>query len=94
MSLCEINKYFVCKRKNNRKLGKLRKGFAPSSRKRRYPIQPKDIVEFKGRRYMAVGTHNKGTRVIILVDGKKKSVSVKKLKVIYHTKSLYVTKIK
>lgn len=80
---------FQFKRKNNRQLGKLRKGFAPSSRKQRYPIQPKDIIEYDGKKYAAIGTHNKGTRVIFWLDGKKKSVSIKKVKIIFHQRTMF-----
>ena len=79
---------FEFKRKNNRQLGKQRKGFAPSSRKQRYPIQPKDIIEYEGRRYKAIGTHNKGTRVMIHYNGKKKSVAIKKIKLTYNSRTI------
>lgn len=78
----------IFRRRNNRELGKQRKGFAPSSRKQRYPIQPMDVVEYEGIRYYTKGTHNKGTRIIITVNGKKKSVAVKKVKPILSQKSL------
>ncbi len=78
----------IFKRRNNRELGKQRKGFAPSSRKQRYPIQPMDVVEYEGVKYHTKGTHNKGMRIIITVNGKNKSVAVKKVKHILSQKSL------
>ena len=48
-------------------------------RKQRYPIQPHDIVVYKGRKYETSGCHNNGTRAILLPD--KKSVAIKKLTV-------------
>ena len=48
-------------------------------RKQRYPIQPHDIVIYKGRKYETSGCHNNGTRAILLPD--KKSVAIKKLTV-------------
>ena len=76
------------KRGNSRCLGKQRNGYAPSSRKQRYPIQPKDIIEYEGRRYSAIGTHNKGTRAMFKLNGKKKSVAVKKVKLIYNQRNI------
>ncbi len=75
-------------RKNNRALGKQRRGFAPSSRKQRYPIQPRDLIRYEGEIYIASGTHNKGTRIIIPVDGKKKSVVIEKAEHIYYQRTL------
>ena len=43
-------------------------------RKRRYPIQPHDIVIYDGRKYEISGCHNNGTRAILL-PSKNQSVS-------------------
>ncbi|MFW5872062.1 MAG: RNA-guided endonuclease IscB [bacterium] len=51
------------KRKNNRCLQKNRKGFAPSVRRKRYKIQPQDIVTIKGFNYIAKGVFNNGSYV-------------------------------
>ena len=48
-------------------------------RKQRYPIQPHDIVIYKGRKYETSECHNNGTRAILLPD--KKNVAIKKLTV-------------
>lgn len=56
-------------------------------RKRRYPIQPHDIVLYEGKRYETAGCHCHGTRVILLPD--KRSVAIKKLTVCYHAGGYY-----
>lgn len=76
------------KRKNNRSIQKNRNGFAPSIRKQRYPIQPKDLVQFEGKQYQAVGIQNKGT-YLKMTDGLKTIVkSIKKIKVVFHQKGI------
>jgi RRXRR protein/HNH endonuclease len=70
------------KRRNNRTLQLNRKGFAPSIRKRRYNIQPKDLVWIDGKKEIATGVHNHGTRVII--ERTKKSIALKKVEKTYH----------
>jgi hypothetical protein len=70
------------KRRNNRAIQLNRKGFAPSIRRQRYKIQPKDIVWIEGKKEIATGVHNKGTRVII--ERTKKSIAIKKVEKIYH----------
>ena len=70
------------KHRNNRALQLNRKGFAPSIRRQRYPIQPKDLIWIDGKRMIVSGTHNGGSRVI--VEGTKKSCPVKKIKKIYN----------
>jgi RRXRR protein/HNH endonuclease len=70
------------KRRNNRVLQLNRKGFAPSIRKQRYPIQPKDLVWVEGKKEIAKGVHNHGTRVII--ERTKKSIALKKVEKTYH----------
>jgi hypothetical protein len=69
------------KRRNSRSIQLNRKGFKPSIRKNRYPIQPKDLIWIDGKRYVASGTHNNGNRVV--VEGTKKSYLVKKVQRIY-----------
>jgi hypothetical protein len=70
------------KRRNNRAIQLNRKGFKPSIRKQRYPIQPKDLIWIDGEKFTANGTHNNGTRVI--VEGTKKSILLKKVDKIYN----------
>ena len=50
-----------------------------STRTQHYPIQPGDTVLYQAKKYVAKGIQNNGTRVIL---DNKKSVSVKKVKVI------------
>lgn len=70
------------KRRNNRAIQLNRNGFRPSIRKQRYPIQPKDLIWIEGKKMVAAGTHNNGSRVI--VEGTKKSYSIKKVQKVYH----------
>ena len=49
-------------------------------RKTRYPLQPGDVVLYNDKKAITSGCHNKGTRC--LVNGR--SISVKKVKIIYH----------
>lgn len=70
-----LNTNLIQKRRNNRCLQLNRKGFKPSIRKQRYPIQPNDLVKINGKVLVTKGSHCKGTRV--LVNGK--SVNVKLL---------------
>jgi hypothetical protein len=77
-----------CIRRNNRQLQLNRKGFKPSIRRQRYKIQPGDIVKYKNKLYLTKGCHNKGSRAIIVFNGKPKSVSVKQLEVKSHGKGI------
>ena len=63
---------------------KVKEGYY-SIRKTRYEFQPNDVVLFNNRKYKVVGTHNKGNSIQLIVDNKKKDVSPKKLKHLYHT---------
>jgi hypothetical protein len=77
------------KRRNNRAIQLNRKGFAPSIRKQRYKIQPKDLVWIEGKKEIAMGVHNRGTRVII--ERTKKSIALKKVEKTYHWGSFCYT---
>ena len=76
------------RRRNNRSLQINRKGFMPSIRRRRYPLQPGDVVEFVESRYGAVGVHSYGNYVIIRNGEKKMDVNVKKVKLVRYCKSI------
>jgi len=67
------------KHRNNRSLGKQRKGFAPSSRKKRYKIQPMDLVKIAGKWLRTNGVHCKGKRLMV----NKKSININKVESIY-----------
>jgi hypothetical protein len=71
------------KRRNNRCLQLNRKGFAPSIRRQRYPIQPKDLVWVEGKKYVVKGSQSKGT-AIALFGYKKTTVGIKKIEKVYH----------
>ena len=55
-----------------------------SIRRRRYAIQPYDTVRLEGKTYITSGCHNKGTRLLIPVNGKSKSVAISKVQVVCH----------
>lgn len=63
-------------------------------RKQRYEFQPKDIVIWEGNKYVSKGTHNKGTRIMLIIpnEEKPKSVSVKEVKQYRYSKGFVVLK--
>lgn len=63
--------------RNNRCLQLNRKGFKPSIRRRRYALQPHDLVKYLGRIFAVKGTHCLGKRVVL---ENKKSVLIDKVK--------------
>ena len=76
------------KRKNNRSLQKNRKGFAPAIRRQRYKIQPKDLIAWEGKVYIAQGIQNRGA-YLKFTNGVKSFVkSVKKIELLYHQRGL------
>ena len=80
----------VQKHRNNRVLQLNRKGFKPSIRKQRYNIQPKDLVKIDNRILEVIGSHCKGTRVMIKNSlGKSVSTSIKKIDWIFHNNNYY-----
>ncbi|WP_290703905.1 RNA-guided endonuclease IscB [Ferroplasma sp. Type II] len=79
------------RRRNNRSLQINRKGFRPSIRRRRYPLQPGDVVEFGESRYGVVGVHSYGNYVIIRNGEKKMDVNIKKVKLVKYGKGLRFT---
>ena len=84
----EIERSITFKRKNNRSIQKNRNGFAPSIRKQRYAIQPKDLVKFEEKQYQAVGIQNKGA-YLKMTDGLKSIVkNMKKIEVVFHQKGV------
>jgi hypothetical protein len=60
-----------------------------TTRKQRYVIQPHDIVLYKNRIYEAIGTHSNGKNVVIKSSGKRKDVSVNKVRLIRHSGTTY-----
>ena len=55
-----------------------------SIRRNRYPLQPGDLVQYEGIRYVVKGTHCNGQRVILEDGGKGRSVACKKVSPIRH----------
>jgi 5-methylcytosine-specific restriction endonuclease McrA len=79
-------------RRNNRSLQLNRKGFKPSIRRQRYPLQLYDLVKFESRTYRVKGTHCLGKRVILKnVNGKDKSVAINKVELVTYGKGLLFT---
>lgn len=74
----------VQKRKNNRCLQKNRNGFKPSIRRKRYAIQPKDIVKIGGKWVETNGIHDKGDRLLV----GKKSINIKIVGEVFNVASL------
>lgn len=80
----EITKTIVIKQKhrNNRALQLNRNGFAPSIRKQRYSIQPKDLIWIDNKKYIVSGIQNKGAYV--KVENSKKVFATKNIERIYN----------
>ncbi|MHB1709169.1 MAG: RNA-guided endonuclease IscB [Thermoplasmataceae archaeon] len=76
------------RRRNNRSLQLNRNGFKPSIRKKRYILQPGDMVKYGKYRYGVVGIHSYGKYVIIRDGEKKIDVNVKKVKLVRYGKCI------
>jgi hypothetical protein len=76
------------KRKNNRSIQKNRNGFAPSIRRQRYEIQPKDIIEWNGIKCIAKGTQNKGAYIAFMHGTKRLVKSINTIKLIFQNKGI------
>ncbi len=70
------------KHRNNRALQLNRNGFAPSIRKQRYSIQPKDLIWIDNKKYIVSGIQNKGAYV--KVENSKKVFATKNIERIYN----------
>ena len=57
-------------RRNNRAIQLNRKGYKPSIRKKRYSLQPNDLVKFKDFIYRVKGVHSYGKQVKLEDDSK------------------------
>ncbi len=79
-------------RRNNRSIQLNRKGFAPSVRRKRYPLQPNDIVRYGKLVLRVVGTHGYGKLVSLRDEFKNKiNISVKKAELLTFGKGLRFT---
>jgi 5-methylcytosine-specific restriction endonuclease McrA len=79
-------------RRNNRSIQTNRKGFKPSIRRQKYPLQPYDLVRYNNRIYRVKGVHCYGKRVMLEnPKGKNLSVAIKKIELIKYGKGLLFT---
>lgn len=76
------------KQANNRAIGINRKGFPPTARKVRYPIQSGDIIKYDGKTLVSKGNLNKGKSVLVKLNGKKKYINSKKVELVYNRKNI------
>ena len=62
-----------------------------STRTKRYPMQPNDLITWKSRQWVVIGTHCNGTRVLVSGHGlkKQKSIAVKDIKLVNRAKTYY-----
>lgn len=72
----------IQKHRNNRCIQINRKGFKPSIRKKRYKIQPKDLVWIDDEKYIAKCVQNKGD--YLLIEGLKKVIKITKIEKIFN----------
>jgi hypothetical protein len=78
------------KHRNSRVLQVSRKGFKPSYRRKRYSIQPYDIITVKSKRYIVKGCHSYGGAVICTDGIKNFDFRTRKVEKVLHTKSIFV----
>ncbi|MCL4358609.1 MAG: hypothetical protein M1463_00105 [Candidatus Thermoplasmatota archaeon] len=74
--------------RNNRFLQLNRKRFEPFIRRKRYNLQPGNIIELQKGRYSVIGMHCYGKQVIIRNGEKKVDVSMKKARMVRYGKGL------
>jgi hypothetical protein len=70
------------KHRNNRAIQLNRKGFKPSIRKKRYSIQPLDIVYINNKKYITSGSRGKGKSIILSEN--KKDIPIYKISKYYN----------
>ena len=76
-------------RRHNRSLQLNRKGFPPAIRKQRYPMQPGDLIRFKGKVYTVRGTHTYGKRVNVYDEnGEVITKQTKDVTLVRHAKTI------
>jgi 5-methylcytosine-specific restriction endonuclease McrA len=79
-------------RRNNRSIQTNRKGFKPSIRKKRYQLQPHDLVTYDGERYKVKGVFSYGTWVRLCDSyGVVVNTTIKKVKLLKYGKGLVFT---
>jgi len=72
-------------RRNNRCLQINRKGYKPAIRRKRYKLQPNDLIRFDGEEYRVRGVHSYGYRVRLR---NKQSVATSKTELISYGKGM------
>jgi len=79
-------------RRNNRSLQTNRKGFKPSIRRKRYQLQPHDVVSYDGKPYKVKGVFNYGTWVRLRDShGTVVNANVKNVELLKYGKGLVFT---
>ena len=78
----------IQKRRNNRSLQVNRKGFDRSIRRKRYSIQPYDLITVKRKEYAVKGMHCYGKAVVCEREGKKFDFGIKKVENVFHSGTL------
>ncbi|MBS3801671.1 MAG: HNH endonuclease, partial [Candidatus Thermoplasmatota archaeon] len=78
------------RRRNNRSIQLNRKGFKPSIRRKRYGLQPGDLVEWDGKECVVNGVFNKGIWVrLMTIVGETLNCNIEKVKLIVYGKGLF-----
>jgi hypothetical protein len=77
------------KHKNSRVLQLNRKGLSPSIRKKRYSVQPYDIVLVFNKKYTVKGSHCYGRQILCTDEISKFDFKIKDIKGIFHTPSIF-----
>lgn len=72
---------------------KVKAGFR-SVRKRRYPLQPGDVVLYNGKKRIVKGTHSYGKSAFLFADGKPENVQVKNLVCLEHASGMVIGRAK
>lgn len=81
---------FGQRRRNNRSIQLNRKGFKPSIRKKRYGLQPGDLVEWDGKECVVNGVFNKGRWVrLMTIVGETLNCNIEKVRLIVYGKGLF-----
>ena len=71
-------------RKNNRSLQFQKNGKQIAIRRRRYPIQPGDLIWIGKKRYISKGSAGLGRQLWIIKEGKKVATSISKITKVFH----------
>jgi len=76
-------------RRNNRSIQTNRKGHKPSVRRKRYRLQPNDLVKYIKTIYKVKGVHSYG-KYVMLVDkiGKLFDINIKKVELVKYGKGI------